>query len=150
MSNPVTIVCKLLRKGGTKVEIAKKTYHFKPESGDGTDPEIEHTCDIPFADSTAIWRLLAIKEAYVLKDMDAELPGKPKAEIGQTIGNEKVDPNAPKPIIITDGDGKQIELTALSAEDLRMLAKNEFGIEVHHKWKDQTVIAKIIEKTRGE
>jgi hypothetical protein len=145
------IVLKLKRKGGTKIPLFDKIYHFKPASGDGTDPEVPHTCDIPDTDARALYRLLAIKEAYELHDPDAVLPSKPKAEPGQTIGNEKVDPNAAKPVIIKNPDtGEEINLTEMPMEDLAKMAKEQFGIAVHHKWKQPTIIAKIIEKMRGE
>jgi hypothetical protein len=146
----IVFVCKPKRKGGTKVELEGKVYHFKPESGDGTDPEIDHTCAIPDTDAGAIWRLLAIKEAYSLQDPDAVLPAKPKVT-GQTIaGNKSSDPKEVKPTMIANAAGDQINLSVLAPEELRQLAKEEFGIVVHHKWSNQTVIDKIVEKTRGE
>lgn len=144
------IICKLQRKGGSKVEIFGKTYHFKPASGDGSERDIAHTCDIPDSDARALYRLLSIKEAYELADPEAVLPAHPKAEIGQTIGNQKIDPNKPAPVIIKNGDGEEIDLTELGPEPLRLLARDTFGIAVHNKWKDQTVIQKIVEATRNE
>lgn len=146
------VICLLKRKGGTEIDnLFGKNYYFKPESGDGTDPKIPHVCEIPDSDAQALYRLLSIKPtAYVLEDPDADLPPRPKAERGQTIGNETKPKVEIKPVIITDGEGVEINLTELSPEDLRAVAKDTFGIKVHHKWPDQTVIAKIVEKTRGE
>jgi hypothetical protein len=148
------IVCKLQRKGGTKVEnLFGKTYHFKPEKladKDSVDPEIAHVCDIPNEDAAAIHRLLQITSAYVLASDDEVVPAKPKADPGQTIGNEKVDPKKAAPVIIKNSDGEEIDLTTLDPEQLRILARDTFQIKVHHKWPDTTVIAKIVEATRGE
>jgi hypothetical protein len=144
----VSIKCKLRRPGGTKVDLFGKVYHFAPSNP--ADPDSAHVCDVPFDDSKAIYRLLQISAGYELVDSDAELPAKPKADPGQTIGNQKKAEEEIKPIIIQGGDGVEINLTALEPEELRKLAKDEFQIAVHHKWTDATVIAKIIEKTRGE
>lgn len=146
----VVIKCKLKRAGGSKIELFGKTYHFKPDEKQKDDPEAAHVCAVPATEAAAIYRFLQIKEGYELADPSAELPPKPKADPGQTIGNEKPkDPIKDKPIIISDGE-KEINLTELSPEELRVLARDTFKINCHHKWSDQTVIAKIIEKTRGE
>jgi hypothetical protein len=144
------IVCKLKRKGGTKVEgLFGKNYHFKPASGDGLDPEVHHACDIPNEDAAAIHRLLQISTAYELASADEVVPAKPKADPGQTIGNEKVEKKG-APVIIKNAEGEEINLSELDPEQLRTMARDTFSIKVHHKWPDQTVIAKIVEATRGE
>lgn len=145
----VTIVSKIKRIGGTKIDLLGKKYHFAPPADQKDDPDAKHVCDIPFSDAGAIHRLLTIKDGYELLDPNAEIPARPKADPGQTIGNEKPKDPANKPIIITDGE-KEYNLSEMTPEELRLLAKETFGIQVHHKWNDQTVIAKIIEKTRGE
>lgn len=145
------IICKAQRPGGTKIELFGEKIHFKPES----DKEGEaHVAVVNSAQ--AIHRLLGILEgdnspAFLLADPKAELPAKPKAEPGQVIGNEKKpDPKAPAPVIIKNSDGEEINLSSLDPAPLRELARDTFGIAVHHKWSDATVIAKIVEKTRGE
>jgi hypothetical protein len=144
----VLIISKAKRNGGTKVDLYGKIYHFKPENA--ADPESPHVCPIPDEDARAIYRLLAIKEGFELADPDAKLPAKPKAEPGQTMAGDKAGKKEAAPIIIQAADGAEINLSELQPEELRALAKDTFQIAVHHKWNDQTVIAKIIEKTRGE
>lgn len=147
-NDPVILKCKQKRPGGSKVELFGKIYHFKPENP--ADPEAPHLCAVPFDDARAIHRFLQIKEGYELVDPDQPLPPKPKAEPGQTIGNEKPKDPAQKDVIIQADDGSEINLSEQGPEELRVLARDAFGIKVHPKWPDQTVIAKIIEKTRGE
>lgn len=150
------IECILKRKGGTKIELFGKNYHFKPEDAalkqdDPAYMEAQHVCEID--DDSAIHRLcVGIKEGYKAVDPNAAIPKPTKTVNAQTIINSQtgkvVEPA--KPIIITDGEGAEINLSAMEPEALRALAKNTFEINVHHKWPDSTVIAKIVEKTRGE
>lgn len=145
------IICRAQRPGGTKIELFGEKLHFKPASDKEGEP---HVASVNGA--KAIHRLLGILEgdkspAFLLADADAPIPAKPKAEPNQTIGNEKpVDPKDPKPVVIKNGEGEEINLTAMQPAELRELARDVFGIKVHGKWPDQTVIAKIVEKTRGE
>lgn len=143
----VLIRCKQRRVGGSDIPLFDKVYQFKPESDKADAP---HVCALPFADARAIYRLLAIKEGFELVDPSAELPPKPAPEKGQTIGNQKPPAVEKKPILITNGDGEEIDLAALEPEDLRILAKDQFGLKVHHKWSDEVVINKILEAVRGE
>ena len=145
------IVCKAQRPGGSKIEVFGERLHFKPESDAEGAPHVAIVTK-----PEAIHRLLSILEgdksnAFYLADKDATIPPKPKADPGQTMGNEKPkDPNAPKDVIITSDDGQEINLSAMQPAELRQLAKDTFGIAVHNKWSDATVIAKIVEKTRNE
>lgn len=147
----IEIICKLKRKGGTKADFNGKTYHFKPESGDGTDEEVKHSCIFQDEDAVAIYKFLSIKSAYELADPDAELPARPREASGQTMAADKANGGTQevKPIVVSDGENTYT-LTEMEKEDLAALAKNTFGISVHHKWSEQTIIAKIIEKTRDE
>ena len=140
---------KLHRKGGSEIDLYGKIYHFRPEdpAADDNDKKIPHVCAIPNEDAKAIHRLLSIKDAYELADPDAELPAKPKAEPGQTVALDKAE--AKPDVIITNGDGEQINLSQMEPDKLRELARDDFGIRVHHKWKDADVIAKIIEAMRA-
>lgn len=148
----VLIRCKLHRAGGSKIPLFGKEYHFKEADAKADskhdNSEVPHVCAIPFDDARAIYRLLAIKEGYELVDPNAELPPRPTQEKGQTIGNEKP-AEEKKPIVISNGEGGEIDLTALEPAELRELAKTEFGLKVHHKWDDATVINKILEAARG-
>lgn len=145
------IVIKAQRAGGTKLELFGEKLHFKPESDKEGAP---HVAVVNSAQ--AIHRLLGIMEgdkspAFMLADPDATLPAKPKLDPGQTIGNQKpADPKAPAPVIIKSESGEEINLSSLDPAPLRELARDTFGITVHHKWADATVIAKIVEATRGE
>lgn len=147
----IEIECTLKRKGGTKADFAGKVYHFKPLEGDGTDPEVKHVCKFELDDASAIYKFLSIKTAYALVDPDVELPPRPKAPTGQTMAGDKAAGNdgTVKPIVVSDGETEHV-LTDMNKEELALLAKNTFAISVHHKWNEQTIIAKIIEKTRGE
>lgn len=142
------IKCLLKRVGGTKVELNGKVYHFKPVAGKADDPDEPHIASVE--DPAHIWRLLSIKEAYALLDPEEPLPARPKAEPGQVAPFAGKAEKVVTPVKITSDDGTEIILTDLTPEDLRTLARDTFKIVVHHKWSDQTVIAKIIEKTRGE
>lgn len=150
------IECILKRKGGTKIELFGKNYHFKPEDAalKQDDPlymEAAHVCEID--DDSAIHRLcVGIKEGYRAVDPNAVIPKPTKTVSANTIMSSKTGKpvEAAKPVIISDGDGNEINLSALEPEALRTLAKGTFEINVHHKWPDSTVIAKIVEKTRGE
>lgn len=146
----VVIRCKQHRAGGSKIPLLGKTFHFKPDEADKANPDAPHVCAIPFAHADVIYRLLAIKEGFELVDPDAELPGRPKANAGAPVAIGNAKPEAAKQPITITVEGKEIDLTTLSAEELRVLARDTFKIQVHHKWADQTVVMKIIEKTRGE
>jgi len=146
----------LKRKGGTKIELFGKNYHFKPEDAaikveEPAFMEAAHVCDID--DDSAIHRLcVGIKEGFAPLDRSASIPKPTKTVSAPQVINTKTGKpvEEAKPVIITDGDGTEINLSALEPEALRSLAKNTFEINVHHKWPDSTVIAKIVEKTRGE
>lgn len=148
------VVCKLKRKGGTRVELFGREYHFKPADANlkPEDPaytEADHVCDVK--DDNALYRLCTqIKEGYCLANPDKDTIPAPTRKVGQTIAADKKEADEKKPVIISDGSGNEINLTELETEDLRALATREFGIKVHAKWEDHVVIAKIIEKTRGE
>lgn len=143
------IRCKLIRTGGTKVELNGKILHFQSAADDKSEIP-DHICEVENADS--IHRLLRIKEGYELVDADEELPAasKPIAGSGQTIANDQGDGKpSGKPIIISNGD-TEINLSEMDLEPLRALAKGDFGINCHHKWAKETIIAKIIEKNRDD
>lgn len=149
------IECKLKRKGGTKIELFGAHYHFKPEDDKlkADDPaymEAAHVCEI--TDDSAVHRLcVGIKDGYKAVDPDAVIPRPTKNVQAQTIISSKTGKPVPDvvPVVIESADGEKIELTALEPEKLRALARDTFNINVHHKWSDTTVIAKIVEKTRG-
>jgi hypothetical protein len=148
------IKCKLKRKGGTRAEVFGKEYHFKPEDktlkpDDPAYLEADHVCDVD--DPNAVYRLCAqIREGYELANPEKDTIPAPTRKVGQTIAADKKEAGEKKPVLIRDQNGNEINLTELEPEDLRNLAREEFGVKVHGKWDDQTVITKIIEKTRGE
>lgn len=140
------IRCKLIREGGTKVEIHGKTLHFRPATGDQSESP-DHVCEVENPDS--IHRLLKIKEAYELVDPAEELPaptGKSYGS-GQAIANDQAVKEKGAPIIISNGE-EEINLSDMDLEPLRALAVSAFDIKPHHKWSRETIIAKIIEKNR--
>lgn len=146
----VTIVCKAKRLGGTKIPLYGKDYHFKPMNP--ADPESPHVADIPAEDARQIYRLLSIKDGYALLDPEQELPARPAPEHGQTIHNTAPGAAAPvdkPPVIIKAGD-EEVNLSEKTREELVEFAKENFDLKVHHKWSPETIIAKIVEATRGE
>lgn len=155
MSTPTILIQSLIRRaGGSKIDCAGKIYHFAPK--DAADPDAIHVCAVPVEDAAAIHRFRSIKEGYKVLSDESDIPAAPKAPAGQTIAADKAAAAgaAPAPAEVQHiflGDGEQrVELTAMSREELAMFAKNEFEINVHHKWKDETLIQKILEAARGE
>lgn len=151
----VVIRCKLKRAGGSKIDLYGKTYHFKAEDPANDTPDTPHLCAIPFADARAIYRLLSIREAYELADPDAELPPRPAADPVNTIAAAAATGEKPaaKPVIIKNEAGEEINLTELgetAPDKLRELARDTFGVKVHHKWSNERVIQTIVEAMRGE
>jgi xanthine/CO dehydrogenase XdhC/CoxF family maturation factor len=144
------IKSKLFRAGGSKISLFGKVYHFKPADAAAKldDKEVDHVCAVPNEDAKAIYKLLSIKEGYELAEPDAELPVKPAPEVGQTIAGDAAKPTTPD-VTIKGQDGEEINLSKMTPEDLRIFAREEFKIIAHHKWKDETVIAKIIEAMRA-
>lgn len=150
VKDTITIICLLRRAGGTKIDLYGAKYFFKPL--DLEDPEAPHVAEIPREHARQLYRLLSIKNGYVQADPTEELPPRPAAPVGQTIAGDRAAGDAaaaPKaPIIIKSGD-TEINLVELSKEDLTILAKEQFGIKPHHKWTEETLIAKIVEATRA-
>lgn len=148
------VKCKIKRKGGTRIELFGREYHFKPANTNlkPEEPayeEADHVCEVD--DPNAIYRLCAqIKEGFALANPDKDTIPAPTRKVGQTIAADKKAEGEARPVIIRDGNDNEINLTELEPEDLRLLAREEFGIKVHAKWDDKAVIAKIVEKTRGE
>lgn len=142
----ISITCLLKRAGGSKVELYGKHYHFKP--ADATDPEAPHVAEIPKADARQIYRLLAIKGAYLQTDPAEELPARPAAAAGQTIHGDRAASGQVKPVIVRY-DGQDYNLAEMEPEALQLFAKDTLKIRLHHRWDKQTVIAKIIEAARA-
>ena len=129
------------RQGGTLIEgLFGNNYHFAPDA-DGN-----HICDVE--DPAAIHRLLSIKEGFALVNPDEQLPAKPSAP-AQSIHSEKAERAPSAPVVISDGE-REYNLTDMDMEPLQILARDTFGIKVHHKWVKDTIIAKIVEATRVE
>lgn len=130
-----------IRNDGTQIELYGKKYHFKPNDAGHHVAEVE--------DPQAIHRLVVeIPEAYKLYG-DEKLPPLPKKEKSdQAIDLGSHEPHVPGTMLITDGE-QEIDLMTLELEELRMLAKDTFEIQVHHKWNEQTIRNKIVEKTRA-
>lgn len=148
LAKAISIICKSRRTGGTKISLYGANYHFKP--ADPNNPEAPHVAAIPFDHARQIYRLLSIRDTYVLEDPNAELPPRPTPEKGQTIASDKAGAadQVKKPIVIKAGD-VEYNLAEMDKEELVKLAKEEFDIKVHHKWPEQTLIAKILEAVRA-
>ena len=148
------IESKAKRPAGTTINLFGLEFHFKPEDASlkpGT-PEYAaapHVCEI--GDDSVIHRLcVGIKEGFAPLDRNAVIPQPSRSVPTQSIINSATgQPIEPVKPVIIECDGEQINLTTIEPEALRALAKGTFGINVHHKWNDATVIAKIVEKTRG-
>lgn len=147
----VLIQCLLIRAGGTKIDLYGNKYHFKPESD---APEAPHVAAIPFDHAAAVHRLLSIT-GYALVDKDAELPPYAKPAPVQTIHSDRAaaagdTPPSAEPVIIEGPNGQKINLTAMERPELAQFAQEHFQIKVHHKWKSEGIIAKIIEAMRAD
>lgn len=155
IAQAIRIICKSRRVGGTPISLYGAKYHFKPETkADPKSPEYlesPHVAAIPFEDARQIYRLLSIRDTYELEDPKAELPPRPTPEKGQTIAGEKAISSADqvkKPIIVRNGE-VEYNLAEMELADLVTLAKEELKIQVHHKWKEPTLIQKIVEAVRA-
>lgn len=98
------IECKLIREGGTIVQIGKNEYHFAPQA-DGA-----HVADV--ADDEHVARFLAIPEAYKIY--------KGEAKAAPVVA--KTEPQAPA-ATVTDGD---------NIADLKAAYREKFGKSPHH------------------
>lgn len=154
IAKAIRIICKSRRPGGTPLNLYGAKYHFKPETAaDPKSPEYldaPHVAAIPFDDARQIYRLLSIRDTYVLEDPNAELPPRPAPEKGQTMAGDKAEAAdaVKKPILIKAGDVEH-NLAEMDKEELVKLAKEEFDIKVHHKWPESTLIPKILEAVRA-
>lgn len=158
MSTASTLIqCLLRRVGGSIVECAGKTYHFKPETDAADAP---HTCAVPNADTEALHFFRRTREAYLILGDESNLPAAPKEPVGQTIHADKAaatepapaasEPDPAAPVMLTSPEGEQINLSAMSRAELVAFAKDNFGIKIHHNSSDETAIQKIVEAARGE
>lgn len=152
------IVCTLKREGGTKVDnLFGKNYHFKPE---GAGEEARHVCEVD--DPAAIARFLKVK-GYEKYDPNEDTPTVPKGtptvqefaklkagnkpEVTQSEEISDDDAQKGPPVIIEGGSGP-INLTEMDLDALKVFAREEFKINIHHKWKRATIIAKVVEAMR--
>lgn len=79
------IRCKLIRAGGTRVEIGKSEHHFIGKS----DEDLNHVCEVTNREHIA--KLLTIPEAYEL--VDVEQP-KGRGKSGKKAGESQDTPSA--------------------------------------------------------
>ncbi|MEW5709829.1 MAG: hypothetical protein AB1830_13140 [Pseudomonadota bacterium] len=114
------IRCKLLREGGTKVQIADREYHFQPIQGG--DPN-EHVCEVTHEGDLA--RLLEIKEGY---------------EIHPSELRKAKPPQAPKSAPAPQPDGKK-GYGAMSREELFAEYERRGVKRPHHATKTEKLIA---------
>jgi hypothetical protein len=135
------IQCLLKRPTGTQITHNGKEYDFQPNA------KGDHVCEIE--DAETIHRLVVgIPEAYKIYGNDKLPPVPKKKNHEQSIDLTKQMTNQDGKMVITDGE-KEIDLMELDLEALKQLATNDFGITVHHKWKEETIRFKIVEKTRA-
>lgn len=147
MSTPTILIQSLIRRaGGSKIDVAGKTYHFAPI--DASDPNSNHVCDVPADDTEAVHTFRSIPEGFKILT-SAPLPAAPKEPIGQTIAADQA--AAPDDhVYITSPEGERIDLTAMDRKTLVAFAKENFGIAVHHKTSDADAIEKIINAARHD
>lgn len=145
------------------IKLGATVYKF--EANDKGD----HVCDV--TDAAHIRRLIVgIPEGYRQYEKGEAIPAAPvetpaQAEVHPMVAAQqraqeqrdaemakiaqaKAEADA-KPIVISDGEN-EINLSTMELDELKALAKNSFGITVHHKWKEDTIRAKIVEATRRE
>lgn len=134
---------------GSRIPVLGLTLHFKPTEEDKSNPDADHVCAVPFERADVIYRLLAIKEGFHLVDPDAELPPRPSKKPDEVVAIGNQAPASKKPIMISNGE-EQIDLNELSFEALQVLARDTFKLKVHHKWTEQVIIQRIMERVRGE
>jgi trimethylamine:corrinoid methyltransferase-like protein len=79
------IECKLIREGGTVVELGGNTYHFAPASDAEGAP---HVCDVK--DDEHVDRFLAISEAYRLERKEPAVKGKAKPALAPVVPDDVV------------------------------------------------------------
>lgn len=113
------IRCKLLREGGTKVQIADREYHFKPIQGG--DPN-DHVCEVTHEGDLA--RLLEIKEGYEIHPSELRKDKPPEAPKGEP---------APQPSKASYG--------AMSREELFAEYERRGVKKPHHATKTERLIA---------
>lgn len=114
------IVCKLKRQGGTKVDIGKVQYHFKPENP--ADPDSPHSCEVTNPDHAA--RFLAINEAYYRAD--DETMNEPEAP--------EVDPLAEELDAEFPLAGKNfLDSKAIDNKAVKLLAEKHLGFSTFSK-----------------
>jgi hypothetical protein len=135
---------KLRREGGTKIEFEGVEYHFTPnEAGD-------HVAEVN--DEAALSRLVnEIPEGYALYGADAgKKVARPQAptQHAHPLNREKA-PKQPDTMVIKNGDGEELDLMTLDLDAARTFAKEVMGIDVHAKWKVETIRTKIVEATRA-
>ncbi len=131
---------KIIRQGGTTVDLLGKTYFFAPnDKGD-------HVCTV--TDPAALSRLVnEIPQGFELYGSDADKtvptvlqPLKPASPTSKSKPQDH--------LLIKDANGVEVDLKAMSDEDLRIFAASEFGVEVNAKAKPEQIHSKILEAIR--
>lgn len=99
------VQCKLIREGGTKVDIDNIEYHFKPNA------KSEHVAEVTNKEHLA--RFLSISEGYTLPDDDE--PAKPaaKKEPQKPLEHVNLQGSDWEPKEVDLGDGKTVATAEL-------------------------------------
>lgn len=145
----------LKRPAPPVITLFGQTYAFK------ADARGRHVCEV--ADPKAIHRLtVEIAEGY--RPVNGKVPAKPPAaepaqtpllepaasqEPAKAVNANTAHSTLPASLVLSNGDA-QVDIMTLDGQALRALAANEFDIQVHPKWSDETVRLKIVEATRRE
>lgn len=109
------IVCLPQRPGGSKIELGKVTYHFKPEAEGGS-----HVCEVE--DEAHIATLLSIREAY----RDADQPEPTDDDDGHGENEKAVDASNPQDWTNKKAMAYADQVLGLNSKDKKAI--QEFGL----------------------
>lgn len=107
------LLCKLIRNGGTEVEIDGTTYHFTPDK-DGV-----HTCEVKNQAHAKL--LLGIPEAYALAVDPSSLPEEEQllaqqASTSDSDDDSDTENDLPPPPEDTDEDDGEFDMTLVATD----------------------------------
>lgn len=137
---------KIKREGGTQLDMGTVKLHFAPNvAGD-------HVCEVE--DPIVLDRLInQLPEGFELYGDDAgkqvDKPAKKTLHFEHPlVAKGEAKPVEQEKMIIKNGD-VELDLMTLDLDAARAFATNEMKIDVHPRWKVETIRAKIVEATRA-
>lgn len=135
------IECKLKREGGSHIDFGSVVYHFAP------DKNGSHVAEV--TDKDHIGRLLSINEAYQIADDDAPAPKTKSVPVKEE--SQKAESDTGGDDDTGDDEGGESDEEAQAAATVRagLVADylKAFGKNPHHKLTDDSIRAKLAEKS---